>query len=79
VSSVWPTALGPPARGGGVAGGDHATAELARARGPGHAAMGQRKLLASGPATILFLKFQNQHKFVIQFGDFSFVKNSPKF
>jgi hypothetical protein len=32
-----------------VAGGDHATAVLPRTRGPGHAAMGQRKLPASGP------------------------------
>jgi hypothetical protein len=56
VSSAWPTALGPPARGGGVASGDHATAELPRARGPGHTAMGRRGLLASGPITDSFSK-----------------------
>jgi hypothetical protein len=49
VSSAWPTALGPPTRGGGVAGGDHATAALPRVHGPGHAAMSRRGLLASGP------------------------------
>jgi hypothetical protein len=33
----------------GVAGGDHATIAFPRVRGPGHAAMGQRGPLASGP------------------------------
>jgi hypothetical protein len=54
------------ARGGGVAGGrprrcevvggNHATAILPHARGPGHAAMGRRGLLASGPCHNSFSK-----------------------
>jgi hypothetical protein len=66
-------------RGGGVAGGNHATAAPARAwagtRGYGPTwATGKR-----ASSLILFPKFENQHKFVIQFGDFLFAQNSPKF
>jgi hypothetical protein len=39
-----------------VVGGDHATAALPRVRGPGHAAMGRRGLLASGPCHNSFSK-----------------------
>jgi hypothetical protein len=39
-----------------VAGGDHATAAFPRVRGPGHAALGRRGLLASGPCHNSFSK-----------------------
>jgi hypothetical protein len=39
-----------------VAGGDHTTAALPRARGLGHVAMGRRGRLASGPVTDSFSK-----------------------
>jgi hypothetical protein len=48
VSSAWPAALRPSARGGGMAGSDHATAALPRTRGA--------TLLASGPCHNSFSK-----------------------
>jgi hypothetical protein len=39
-----------------VAGGDHVTAALPRARGPGNATMGRRGLLTSGPCHNSFSK-----------------------
>jgi hypothetical protein len=62
-----------------VVGGDHTTAAPVSAWAGTH---GYGPTWATGkraPSLILFPKFENQHKFVIQFGDFLFAQNSPKF
>jgi hypothetical protein len=62
-----------------VAGGDHATLRSRARVGRDTQLWADMGDWQVGPPLILFLKFQNHPNFVIQFGDFSFVQNSPKF